>query len=78
MMTVKEIMEVLETVLDLEEGTAGIDQDISHLSGYDSVQALRLLTHLESISGQKIDFESYYKAQTVRDLAGLFHESSSC
>lgn len=77
-MTVNEIVEVLETVLDLEEGTTEIDQDIANLSGYDSVQALRLLTHLESISGQKIDFERYYKAQTVRDLAGLFHESSSC
>lgn len=65
------IADILADLLDLEPEQVTADTPLTAIDGWDSVNALRVLVHLERSSGAPVDYERFTAATTVADLAAL-------
>lgn len=70
------VIEVLSAMLGVNEDSILPTDRVADLAGYDSVQALRLISHLEESLGLRLDFERFYQAETVQDLMELVNASA--
>ena len=70
------LVEILATLLGLSADTIAPNARVADLAGYDSVQALRLISHLEASLGIRLDFERFYQAETLDQLAELLDASA--
>jgi acyl carrier protein len=68
------VTDVVAPLLDLDEDDLRMDQELSGLPGWDSVNALRVLVYLEREVGVSIDLERFNAAATLGDLAALVAE----
>ncbi|MDT0378442.1 acyl carrier protein [Streptomyces sp. DSM 42041] len=65
------VREIVAQLLDVDEDALGAQEPLDAVEGWDSVNALRLLVHLERDLGRPVDFERFSAAHTVRELAAL-------
>jgi acyl carrier protein len=68
---VTDTIEIVAELLDADETTLTPDSALAGIEGWDSVNALRVLLHLEREHGAPIDYEHFAAAQTINDLAVL-------
>jgi acyl carrier protein len=61
---------LLETALDLELELSP-DHRFKDLPGWDSVQAMRLISHIEKAFGIKLPIKDYLSAETVGQVEAL-------
>ncbi|WP_139491980.1 acyl carrier protein [Brevibacillus dissolubilis] len=70
MIKTEQLVELLCDILDIEEDFTH-ETELEQLEGWDSVNALRVLTNIESEFGVRISMEDFSKVKTVSDLASL-------
>jgi acyl carrier protein len=68
MIEMKELMEVVADVLDMDEHDLHDEIRMEELPDWDSVNAVRLMVHLESALGIRLPVEQVMKAQSLKDL----------
>ncbi|MEL6522216.1 MAG: acyl carrier protein [Pseudomonadota bacterium] len=68
MLTESFVIETVADLLDLEETDLTADTRFEEISGWDSVNALRLLVFLERELGGKIDYDRFMATQRLGDL----------
>jgi acyl carrier protein len=68
---VEKLIELIAEVLDMEPEELSADVGPNQIEEWDSVNALRILTHIETEWGVRLTMEEYAQAQTIGDLAEL-------
>lgn len=68
MIEMKELKEVVADVLDMDENDLHDEIRMEELPEWDSVNAVRLMVHLESTLGVRLPVEQVMKAQSLKDL----------
>jgi acyl carrier protein len=64
------VVEAISQLLDVDEATLTADCNISKIEGWDSVNALRVLTYLERKLGAPVDYKHFMEAEYLGDLWG--------
>lgn len=63
---------LIETVLDLDlDVSLSADSRFKDLPGWDSVNAMRLITHIEKDFVMKLPIKEYLNAQTLGEVGSL-------
>ncbi len=70
-MSEKERIELLEEIMDLDEGTLKLDDELSGYEEWDSLTALTFISELDSRFGKKITGEEIKAFVTVRDAIAV-------
>ncbi|MBP1965604.1 acyl carrier protein [Paenibacillus aceris] len=68
MIEMKELKEVVADVLDMDENDLHDEIRMEDLPEWDSVNAVRLMVHLESALGVRLPVEQVMKAQSLKDM----------
>lgn len=74
MSTLDELADLIESVLDLDMNLSAQSR-FEELPGWDSVNAMRLIAHIEKDFGVKLPIKEYLNAQTLGDVHGLITEA---
>lgn len=61
---------LIESALDLDMSLS-MESRFQDLPGWDSVNAMRLIAHIEKGFGVKLPIKEYFDAQTLGELLGL-------
>lgn len=69
MIAMTELKEVFADVLDMDAAELRDDAALEELPEWDSVNAVRLMVHLESALGIRLPVERVMSARTLRDIA---------
>jgi acyl carrier protein len=64
------VVDTIAQLLDVDEETLAADRKIAEIDGWDSVNALRVLTYLERKLGTPIDYKHFMEAEYLGDLWG--------
>ncbi|MCH5252254.1 MAG: acyl carrier protein [Lachnospiraceae bacterium] len=67
-MTVEEKMEMLEEIMDLEEGTLKKDAVLADIEEWDSMSKLSLMAEVKKRLGNKLEPGELMKFKTVQDI----------
>lgn len=70
MSTFDELAGLIEAVLDLDMSVSAQSR-FEDLPGWDSVNAMRLIAHIEKDFSVKLPIKDYLNAQTLGDVHGL-------
>lgn len=70
-MSEKERIELLEEIMDLDEGTLKLDDVLKEFEEWDSLAALSLISELDSRFGRKITGEEIKAFITVKDAIAV-------
>ncbi len=70
-MTEKERIELLEEIMDLDEGTLRVDDTLSDFEEWDSLTALTFISEMDSRFGKKFTGEEVKKFVSVRDAIAV-------
>ena len=70
-MTEKERIELLEEIMDLDEGTLSLDSELKDYEEWDSLTALTFISELDSRFGRKITGEEIKAFVTVKDAIAV-------
>ena len=62
------VVETIAQLLDVDEDTLTADRKISEIEGWDSVNALRVLTYLERKTGAPVDYKHFMEAERLGEL----------
>jgi acyl carrier protein len=62
------VVDTIAQLLDIDEETLTADCKIAEIHGWDSVNALRVLTYLERKLGTPIDYRHFMEAEYLGDL----------
>ncbi|BFT74192.1 acyl carrier protein [Paenibacillus sp. P36] len=68
MIGMKALKEVVADVLDMDENDLHDEMRMEELPDWDSVNAVRLMVHLESALGVRLPVEQVMNAQSLKDL----------
>lgn len=64
----KEILELLEDIMDLDEGVLETNTDLTELEEWDSLSKLSLMADIKKIYGKKITADEMSAFCTVKDI----------
>lgn len=67
-MTRKEIIEMIEEMLDVETGTLSEERFLSDIPEYDSMTKLSLIVMCDDEFGKKLTGERLVEFQTIKDI----------
>lgn len=70
-MEIKEKLEELEEILDVEEGTLSEDTQLDTLDAWDSITRLSLLIYFEEEVGKTLTGDEIKAFKTVKDIIAL-------
>ena len=70
-MSEKERIELLEEIMDLEEGTLNLDDELKNYDEWDSLTALTFISEMDSRFGKKIPGEQIKAFVTVKDAIAV-------
>lgn len=70
-MEIKEKLEELEEILDVEEGTLSEDTQLDTLDAWDSITRLSLLIYFEEEVGKNLTGDEIKAFKTVKDIIAL-------
>ncbi|MEV7686066.1 acyl carrier protein [Streptomyces bungoensis] len=65
------VVDALAQLLDADEDALGPGTALAAIEDWDSVNALRVLVHLERTLGAPLDYERFAAAETVGDIAAV-------
>lgn len=64
----EEILELLEDIMDLDEGVLEFDTDLTELEEWDSLSKLSLMADIKKSYGKKITANEMSAFSTVKDI----------
>ena len=70
-MNEKERIELLEEIMDLDEGTLKIDDELANYEEWDSLTALTFISEMDERFGKKITGEEIKSFVTVADAIAV-------
>ncbi|MFK4469730.1 acyl carrier protein [Bacillus sp. RC252] len=77
-MTLTSILtELLADILEVEEEEISFNKELSDYEGWDSVNSLRILTHVEDEFNIRLSMDQYSKVQTIEQLQTLIEETKN-
>ncbi|MBY0595861.1 acyl carrier protein [Bacillus bingmayongensis] len=71
------LTELLADILEVEEEEIVFNKELSDYEGWDSVNSLRILTHVEDEFNLRLSMERYAKVQTIGELQELIEETKN-
>jgi acyl carrier protein len=71
MIGMKELKEVVADALDMEVEDIRDDMRLDELNDWDSVNAFRLMLHIESALGVRLPVEQLMKAESLKELLAI-------
>lgn len=71
------VTQAVAVLLDTDADDLTRTSPLDTVEGWDSVNALRLLTYLERQLGTQLDFERFHTARTIADLAAVVDAATS-
>ena len=71
-MTVQEKLEVLEDILELDEGTLKVEDSLEDIDEWDSMSKLYLVTYVKKEMQKRLTVDEIKNFETVQDLS-LIH-----
>jgi acyl carrier protein len=77
MIVTSTLAELLVDILEIEEQDLNFNMKLSDFENWDSVNSLRILTHIEDEFHVRLSMEQYSKVQTVEELRALIEEMSN-
>ena len=70
-MNEKERIELLEEIMDLDEGTLKIDDELANFEEWDSLTALTFISEMDERFGKKVTGEEIKSFVTVADAIAI-------
>ena len=67
-MTLQEKLEVLEDVLELDEGTLNVEDSLEDIEEWDSMSKLYLVTYVKKEMKKRLTVDEIKKFKTVQDI----------
>ena len=67
-MTVQEKLEVLEDILELDEGTLKVEDSLEDIDEWDSMSKLYLVTYVKKEMNKRLTVDEIKNFQTVQDI----------
>ena len=71
-MTLQEKLEVLEDILELDEGTLKVEDSLEDIDEWDSMSKLYLVTYVKKEMQKRLTVDEIKNFETVQDLS-LIH-----
>ncbi|KAA0747422.1 acyl carrier protein [Bacillus sp. AY1-10] len=71
------LTELLADILEVEEEEICFNKELSDYEGWDSVNSLRILTHVEDEFNIRLSMDQYSKVQTIAQLQTLIEETKN-
>lgn len=73
-MNEKERIELLEEIMDLDEGTLNLTDELSSYEEWDSLTALTFISEMDSRFGRKITGQEIKSFVTVKDAIAVMEQ----
>lgn len=70
-----EIIKVISDVIDIDENDLHFETEPKNIEQWDSVNNLRIYSHLVNYFNKDIPFKEYLKANNIRELEEMFNDS---
>ena len=67
-MTVQEKLEVLEDILELDEGTLKVEDSLEDINEWDSMSKLYLVTYVKKEMQKRLTVDEIKNFETVQDI----------
>lgn len=67
-MTVQEKLEVLEDILELDEGTLKVEDSLENIDEWDSMSKLYLVTYVKKEMQKRLTVDEIKNFETVQDI----------
>lgn len=67
-MTVQEKLEVLEDIMELDEGTLKVEDSLEDIDEWDSMSKLYLVTYVEKEMKKRLTVDEIKNFETVQDI----------
>ena len=67
-MTVQEKLEVLEYILELDEGTLKVEESLEDIDEWDSMSKLYLVTYVKKEMQKRLTVDEIKNFETVQDI----------
>ena len=67
-MTLQEKLEVLEDVLELDEGTLNVEDSLEDIEEWDSMSKLYLVTYVKKEMNKRLTVDEIKNFKTVQDI----------
>lgn len=71
------LIELLADILEIETSDIDFQEELSELENWDSVNSLRILTHIEDEFNIRLSMEEYSNIQRVNELSELIEKMSN-
>ena len=71
------VRDVVAQLLDVEEEVLEMDRLLAAIPDWDSVNALRVLVHLERELGTALDYDRFMHARRLADLSALVADTAA-
>lgn len=71
-MTVQEKLEVLEDILELDEGTLKVEDSLEDIDEWDSMSKLYLVTYVKEEMQKRLTVDEIKNFETVQDICDYF------
>ncbi|EMB77235.1 hypothetical protein EKS17_03385 [Streptococcus mutans] len=68
-----EIIKVISEVIDIDENDLHVETEPKNIEQWDSVNNLRIYSHLVNYFNKDIPFKEYLKAKNISELEKLFN-----
>ena len=73
-MTRKEIIEMIEEMLDVEDGSLNEESNLSEIPEYDSMTKLSLIVMCDDEFGKRLTGERMVEFSTIKDILDFIEE----
>ena len=70
-MTVQEKLEVLEDILELDEGTLKVEDSLEDIDEWDSMSKLYLVTYVKKEMQKRLTVDEIKNFETVQDITSF-------
>ena len=71
-MTVQEKLEVLEDILELDEGTLKVEDSLEDIDEWDSMSKLYLVTYVKKEMQKRLTVDEIKNFETAQDICDYF------
>lgn len=71
------LIELLADILEIETSDIDFQEKLSELENWDSVNSLRILTHIEDEFNIRLSMEEYSNIQRINELSELIEKMSN-
>ncbi len=73
-MTIEEKIAMLEEIMDLDEGTLSVDDNLEDYEEWDSLSKLSLIAEVKKQFGKVLSTNSIRSFKTVQDICDYFED----